>query len=232
MKGKLIVFEGMDNTGKTSVSKEFTKLLKNSEYSNDAIWTCQPGSDYGEHSSFIKRMCKDKDLPLNKVSRMLSFMIDRSEQIDKIITPELSNGNDVICDRWAYSTHAYQLTDSDIKESMRKSFDRKLKGYDYPQKMQKVDELLDYFIQVGTLEITPDIVFYFPQELDNKREIPENDFYENTEDLYKNKVRRAYNKLARGDNWITVYPENSVKETVKKCFYYYKDFINKSKRHN
>jgi dTMP kinase len=213
MKGKLIVFEGIDNTGKTSVSKEFTKLLKNSEYSNDAIWTCQPGADYGEHSSFIKRMCKDKDLPLNKVSRMLSFMIDRSEQIDKIIIPELSNGNDVICDRWTYSTYAYQLESDDLRFLLPREF-------------------IDEFLNLGTFRVKPSLVFYFPEELDNKRKVEDNDVYETKDNVYKDKVRQAYENLQDEDGWISIYPESSVEETAKKCMFYYKDFINKSKRYN
>jgi type II secretory pathway predicted ATPase ExeA len=64
---KLIVFEGTDFTGKTSVAKLFADVLNDKDI--PAIYTFQPGdSNYGTLAPVIRSLCKDKRWGLHPLS--------------------------------------------------------------------------------------------------------------------------------------------------------------------
>lgn len=99
MSGKLIVLEGIDGVGKTTISKILQKeLLKNDI----------PTVRYEEHENKNKGFNKikpfiKKSVPINSsLLFYLSSGIYKSEIIQKLLTKKW-----VICDRYIYSTLAY-----------------------------------------------------------------------------------------------------------------------------
>ncbi|MFW6121242.1 MAG: dTMP kinase [Petrotogales bacterium] len=91
-----IVIEGIDGTGKTTVSKILHNKINNS------ILTKTPNN-----SQIRDILFSNNDLP-NQADYHL-FMADMYDVDYNIVRPNLSDGNTVICDRWYYSTHIYQL---------------------------------------------------------------------------------------------------------------------------
>ena len=103
MKGKLIVLEGIDGAGKSTLAKNLYKsLLKEGRPS---ILTFEPTKGrYGAklRESFLskERLSPEKELEL--------FVLDRKEHLRDVVLPALKEGKIVICDRYYFSTIAYQ----------------------------------------------------------------------------------------------------------------------------
>jgi dTMP kinase len=102
-KGIFIVIEGLDGSGKTTQAKLLVeKLQKNYE----VIFTTEPSN--GKIGSFIRNsyLYDNKRLPTE--AEALLFSADRIEHCKTEIEPALNEGKIVICDRYLYSTIAYQ----------------------------------------------------------------------------------------------------------------------------
>ncbi|MGO8805378.1 MAG: dTMP kinase [Candidatus Bathyarchaeia archaeon] len=102
-KGVFICVEGLDGSGKTTQAKILTERLSKS---HTAVYTAEPSQ--GKTGTYIRECClyEDKRLPLE--SEALLFAADRIEHVDNEIKPALAEGKVVICDRYIYSSYAYQ----------------------------------------------------------------------------------------------------------------------------
>lgn len=99
-KGKLITFEGIDGSGKTTVAKHITEDLKKKGYK--AIYTCEPTKTWlgdAVKSGYEKE--------ISPFTELLLFLADRATHTQQI-RDWLNEGSIVICDRYADSTYAYQ----------------------------------------------------------------------------------------------------------------------------
>lgn len=96
-KGKLITLEGIDGTGKSSV----TRMLENKF--NEAVFTLEPTRSWiGE--AVQRSIGSDTD----PVAELFLFVADHAEHIAKVIRPAIDNGKIVISDRYSDSRYAYQ----------------------------------------------------------------------------------------------------------------------------
>ncbi len=97
MRGKFIVLEGIDGSGKSTQSKKLSKWLEAFTRAH-TLCTYEPNV-YREilFSSEISRL-----------TELLIFLADRSEHTSRIILPSLETGTNIICERWNASTLAYQ----------------------------------------------------------------------------------------------------------------------------
>lgn len=106
MKGKFIVIEGVDFTGKTTQSYLISHLLTTLGIEN--IITREPGgTPLGEKLRTIVLSDENKD-NYSREAVILLFTAARAENIFKVIKPALESGKTVICDRFLSSTLAYQ----------------------------------------------------------------------------------------------------------------------------
>lgn len=96
MKGKLITFEGIDGSGKTTIANLLHKKIKNS------VLTAEPTKSW--LGKCIKKALEEKR---DAITIALLFMADRNEHL-KEIKKWLEKGKIVICDRFIDSTFAYQ----------------------------------------------------------------------------------------------------------------------------
>ena len=200
-RGKLIILEGAEEVSKTSVGRELCKIMN--ENGKETIFTFQPGdSAYAPHAPFIRALCKDKRYNLHELSQMYAFLLDRSEQCDKIIKPALEAGINVISDRWSYSTYAYQLYGKGLK-----------KKYNLP------DSICDHLGERAILGIDPDITFYFTEKVGN-RENDKHDAFDHETELFFGRVNKAYDRLAKYYHWVKPEIGNSAIETAKWIFDY------------
>lgn len=192
-RNKLIIFEGMDKTGKTSVARELTNKLN--ENNIETIFTFQPGDDkYSVIAPFLRSFCKDNRWNLHPLTNLFMFLADRTEQISKVVEPALQEGKTVICDRWWYSTYAYQLCGKNVKEEY---------SFNY--------NIIHVFDRIEP----PDFVFYFPEKVYDKNE-DNFDLFEMEEDNFHSRVKEGYEVLAKLYNFIYIYPGNSIEKTLEK----------------
>lgn len=102
MEKKLIIFEGIDGSGKSTQAKMLQDKLMLLGY--NAVLTFEPtNGKYGKKlrdSFFAGRLSPKEELDL--------FIKDRKEHIEKEITPYLCDNKIVIVDRYMYSSIAYQ----------------------------------------------------------------------------------------------------------------------------
>ena len=96
MKGKLITFEGIDGSGKTTIAKILHSKIENS------IFTTEPTDSWLGKS--VKKALEEKR---DAITIAFLFLADRNEHI-KEIKKWLNEGKIVICDRFIDSTFAYQ----------------------------------------------------------------------------------------------------------------------------
>lgn len=115
MKGKLIVIEGTDCSGKETQSK---KLIENLEKNNKKVcYFCFPnyesptgkivGGPYLGNSYICDGWFKEKAPNVDSKVSSLYFAADRKYNINKIID-KLNDGYNVILDRYVYSNMAHQ----------------------------------------------------------------------------------------------------------------------------
>jgi dTMP kinase len=107
MSGKFIVFEGIDNSGKTTVSEKISEWLE-SEHGITSVLTRHPGSTpIGQE---IRGILKHSPHPINANAQALLFAADNSIFMNQVLKPNLDQGNWVIGDRNNFlSSLAYQI---------------------------------------------------------------------------------------------------------------------------
>lgn len=103
-RGKFIVFEGMDGSGKSTQAYLLTRHL--GENRIRAMGTREPGgTDTGEEIRRILLEVGGEEL--SPECEMLLFMASRAQHI-KVIKPLLERGTVVVCERFNWSSIAYQ----------------------------------------------------------------------------------------------------------------------------
>jgi dTMP kinase len=104
MKGKLIVFEGIDGAGLTTQSQMLEKYLKEKKY--EVVLTKEPTNNL--IGGIIRAALKKEWLTSNRTLQLL-FSADRAHHLEKEIIPALEDGKIVISDRYFISTIAYGM---------------------------------------------------------------------------------------------------------------------------
>jgi dTMP kinase len=102
-KGIFIVIEGLDGSGKTT---QATLLANRLSQSYTVLLTAEPSR--GKIGTFIREGCLYEDKRLPTEAEALLFAADRIEHMQKELRPALEDGKLVICDRYVYSSLAYQ----------------------------------------------------------------------------------------------------------------------------
>lgn len=169
-RGKLIVFEGVDAAGKTTLSNELCESL---HLNHQPVKQCQfPGKQPGTLGELVYRIhhlhSSDFGLPtIDPCSLQLLHIAAHVDAIESKIKPALYGGEWVILDRFWWSTYVYGL-DSGVQES------------------QLRDMINVEILAWG--KISPDIVFLVDSE------IPLRD--DETNSKAWQRKRQAYNRLA------------------------------------
>lgn len=194
-----IVFEGLDGSGKSTQQQLLNDKLQFDKISS--ISFREPGSTViGE--KIVKILQSDQKL--SPLSELLLFYVSRSAIIEEKIKPALANYDVVICDRYFYSSIAYQ-------------------GYGREMNIDFINQINDEVVK----NIIPDLIFYMDINWDEKKKrkgINVNDRFEKEDRVFHEKVRSGYKSMARkdSDKWKIIDAEEDVKrisssiyETVK-----------------
>ncbi len=101
-KGRFIVFEGLDGSGKTTALEGLKARL---EAEHPVYMTREPSD--GEVGRLIRRALT-KEIVLQPKTFALLFAADRYEHLQNEVLPAVERGAYVICDRYYFSNLAYQ----------------------------------------------------------------------------------------------------------------------------
>lgn len=107
--GKLIVFEGTDGAGKTTMISMTEKVLQK-EYGQDNVIVIKQPTDLSRKTKLFQKMMYSKnhdDIDYRAVQ--LLTMSDRIQHSFEVIEPALKEGKIVICDRYVYTSLANML---------------------------------------------------------------------------------------------------------------------------
>lgn len=103
--GKLIVFEGLDFTGKSTQARLLGESFRRQGY--EVTLTREPGgTNIGEQLRQL--LLSDRNHDLDPLSELLLFMTCRAQLTRQIVEPALAAGNVVISSRHRMSSLAYQ----------------------------------------------------------------------------------------------------------------------------
>jgi dTMP kinase len=180
MKGKLITFESMDGSGKTTQIKLLEKYLK--EKGHEIVVGREPGGvEFSEdlRKQFILNPDKYE---INSVTEMFLFCASRSEFVEKFVKKYLEEGKIVLLDRFYDSTLAYQ-------------------GYGGQVDVEEVEKVCKIAVQ----EIKPDMTILIKPEVEEamKRisynEYGKPDRFEKKGVEFQRKVMEGYLEIAKND---------------------------------
>jgi dTMP kinase len=102
-RGLLIVFEGIDGSGKTTQARSLLRRLRSRGFK--AVFFREPTR--GRWGREIKRLAARAG-SLTPEEELELFVKDRRENIEKNLKPALARGTIVVLDRYYFSTIAYQ----------------------------------------------------------------------------------------------------------------------------
>jgi len=194
MKGKFIVFEGIDGCGKTTQINEIFKWLPTSNLiSNDysIVKTREPGGSLLGSKLRDLILSNNKDNVPTNLTELLLYAADRTEHVTKTIAPALKNGDWVLSDRFSGSTLAYQGYGRNIDK--------------------KIIKQLEIIACQGQ---KPDITFFLDISIEEsfarrKNQIP--DRIESEGVNFLRKVNIGFKKIAQENNWIVISASNNKK---------------------
>jgi dTMP kinase len=107
--GKLIVFEGTDGAGKTTMISKLVEYLSNKYGSNNVLSIKQPTDMSRKTKLFQKMMYSQNHDDIDYRAVQLLTMSDRIQHIHEVIEPALKEGKFIICDRYVYTSYVNML---------------------------------------------------------------------------------------------------------------------------
>jgi dTMP kinase len=103
-RGAFICIEGLDASGKTTHSHYLVDDLRRRGFK--AVYTTEPSP--GKIGEFIRAYVLHRKKRVSSVVEALLFAGDRVDHVERLVEPALQKGKIVVCDRYLYSSLAYQ----------------------------------------------------------------------------------------------------------------------------
>ena len=200
-KGKLITFEGIDGSGKTTQIKKLKKFVKKKNLKN-FIFTTEP--DVGRLGKKVKNLLINNNNTISQEAQILLLVAARFEHFHKLILPNLKKKKIIVSDRFQDSTFAYQC----------------IKNKALNQMLTKLNKLIFNNYQPNLtilLNVSPKVTL-------NRISVrKKNNAFDNKNISFYKNVRNSYLKLAHNNKRIKVVnaenqPEEVFKEIMKIIF--------------
>lgn len=126
VKGLFIVVDGIDGSGKSEIVKMLHNYLFSKHKKYRILTTREPTN--GSYGKQIRQMLMEEKDPLSNSKKLMElFVKDRKEHLKNTIEPFLNRSNEhelniVLCDRYYYSTIAFQSAQGlDVQEIISKN---------------------------------------------------------------------------------------------------------------
>ncbi len=178
--GKLIVFEGLDASGKSTQARLLARRLD--EAGVDVVRTREPGGTPIAES--VRAVLLEKrHRELLPFSELLLFMVSRTQNTHEVILPALRAGRTVVASRYRLSSMAYQ-------------------GYGRGLDL----DLIRRLNEAATSGTLPDLTFLIdvPPEYTMRRKADRGDRIEVESLDFHRRVRRGFLELTDGDPTVHV----------------------------
>jgi dTMP kinase len=120
VKGRLIVIEGIDGTGKTTLASALTAALR----AQGGQVTASYEPTRGKYGARLRALAESGREKVSVEEEIALFIADRDEHQRNVVLPALNAGQDVILDRYYYyySSMAYQgARGGDVAEIERRN---------------------------------------------------------------------------------------------------------------
>ena len=192
--GKFIVFEGGEGSGKSTILEMIYEFLL--EEGIDCIKTREPGGI--RISENIRSIILDtKNTEMDRKTEALLYTAARRQHLVEKVIPELNKGKMVLCDRFVFSSLAYQgyAREIDVNEIFE------INKFAVGEYMPDLNILFDVSPEVGLSRINKNK----DREI-NRLDLEKIDFH--------NKVREGYHKLVEEnqDKFQVINAEKSIEE--------------------
>ncbi|HWG91808.1 MAG TPA: dTMP kinase [Candidatus Thermoplasmatota archaeon] len=99
-RGRLITLEGIDGSGKTTLSKRLAEALRKD--GRDVEWAVEPTKSWLGES--VRRGMQER---IPDLAEAFLFLADHAAHVERV-EATLASGTSIVCDRWADSCFAYQ----------------------------------------------------------------------------------------------------------------------------
>lgn len=196
MKGKFIAFEGCEGAGKSTQMRLLSEYLKEKNIPHTV--TREPGG--GEISEAIRKIILNgKFTAMTDECEALLYAAARVQHLADTVSPALARGELVLCDRYIFSSYAYQ----GYGRGLDMCFLRDINRYAAENYMPDVTLFLD---------IAPANAF------ERKHGADENDRIEQAGEQFHKRVYEGYCALAKEypDTFVAVDCSGSKYETSEK----------------
>ena len=194
-KGKFIVFEGGDKSGKTTQIQLLKKYLEDNN--KEVLLTREPGGTNSVIAEKIRETILNKDhKEMHARTELLLFLASRAQHVEEIVKPALEQGKIVLCDRFDGSSFAYQGV------------------------ARKLDlEEIKVMNSWAKDNLKPDLVIYVditPEEADKRRRDDKHDRLDRETEEFHKAVRDGFIKQAEdNDNWEVVNGVGKIEDIAK-----------------
>lgn len=183
-RGAFICIEGIDASGKTTQAKSLVSKLRRKGI--DAIYTTEPSK--GEIGKLIRHhvLAREKRVPI--ALEALLFAADRVDHLENEVKPALEKEKIVVCDRYVYSSLAYQGA---------------------------ADLSLDWIQCINQFALVPDLAIFLDvsPEIVLKRLKRKKTVMENNANLQK--VREVYVKIVQDGRMVMLDGNKPIKDVTK-----------------
>ena len=179
--GLFVVFEGVEGSGKTTQSKALKRALSEAGY--EVTLTVEPGgTPTGER---VRRWVKSAT-DITPMAELFLFSAARAALVESVIAPALEQGKVVVCDRYVYSTVAYQ-------------------GYGRGLDL----DTIAFLNLTATGELSPRLVVLLdmpPGQISSRKASTDLDRIERESQSFHRRVRKGYLEQARRDpdRWLVL----------------------------
>jgi dTMP kinase len=196
-RGAFICIEGIDASGKTTQAKILVRKLRRKGI--DAAYTTEPSR--GKVGTFVRRYILDREKRVPTTLEALLFAADRVGHLENEVKPALEKGRIVVCDRYVYSSIAYQGA---------------------------AGLSLDWIKCINQFALVPDLAIFLDvsPEIVLKRLKRKKTVMETNANLQK--VREVYLKIVRDGKMITLEGDKPIKEVAKDILRVALDFLERS----
>ncbi len=209
MDGKLITFEGIDGSGKSTQIRMLSGELLSRGF--EVLNTREPGgTPLGRR---LREAFLETEEEVDPLAELLLFAADRAQHVNFLIKPALAEGKIVLSDRYADATYAYQGA-----------------GRGFPE------GTVNTVIELATGGLKPDLTIFFDLPVEkslsragtrgqnaknNRMDLETADFY--------GRVRKAYLGIAEQERhrFIVVNGDSSIEKIQAEVVKIVVDFLNK-----
>jgi dTMP kinase len=186
-RGRLIAFEGVDGSGKSTQARRLADLL-------GALYTIEPGGS--ELGRSLRELVLDASVDMAPETEALVMLADRSHHVATVIEPALADGRDVVTDRFIASTLAYQ------------GFGR---GVDLELLLRATE------LAIGSCRAEVTVLIDIPVPVARQRSSPDRaDRFEGAGEEFQEAVRQGFLELSRAayGNWLVVDGTGTVEDVA------------------